>query len=106
MNLPLPKSHSLAAILAGLLFAATAIATALGWHELPPPFIWPDVAAVYLLTALPLLASLATAAAVQFPLRWSSLALRALELPVLLIVPRLYIHARCRHDIREALQLA
>jgi len=106
MNLSLQKSHSLAASLAGLILAAAAIATFLGWRDLPPPFIWLDVAAVYFLAALPLLASLATAIVLQLPLRRSSLAILLVEIAALLVIPRLYIHARCQRDLREATQLA
>jgi tetratricopeptide (TPR) repeat protein len=106
MKLSLTTAHWLAAALAGLALAVTAVATALGWRELPPPFIWLDVAVVYVVAALPLLASTATAALLQMPLRLSSLALVTLETAVLIFIPRLYIHARCQRDLREAGQLA
>src|SRR5262245_16581277 len=106
MKLSLTAAHSFAAALAGVVLVLASIATAFGWTDLPPPFASVDVAVVYVLAALPLLASLTTAALLQLPLRPSSFAILCVELATLAIIPRLYIQARCQRDFGEALQLA
>jgi tetratricopeptide (TPR) repeat protein len=106
MNLSLAKSHALAAVVAGLALAAAALATALGWNELPRPFIWLDVAVVYILAALPLAASFATAVLFQLPRCQTTFAILLVESVTLVFLPQLYIHARCTHDVNLAVQLS
>lgn len=106
MNLTLPKSHALAAVIAGLALAAAAHATAVGWDRFPPPFVWLDVAVVYFLAALPFAASLATAALFQLPRRRTTFVILLVESVTLIFLPQLYIHARCTHDVKLAVQLS
>jgi tetratricopeptide (TPR) repeat protein len=106
MNLTLRKAHAFAAAIAGATLAVTALAAAFGWRDLPAPFVWLDVAVVYFLAALPLAASFAAAALLQLPLRRSSLVLLGVEAVVLVLIPRLYIQARCKRDLNEAMQLS
>jgi tetratricopeptide (TPR) repeat protein len=106
MNLSLAKSHALAAVVAGLALAAAALAAAFGWDELPPPFIWLDIAVVYFLAALPLAASLVTAVLFQLPRRQTTFPILLVESVTLVFLPQLYIHARCTHDVNLAVQLS
>lgn len=106
MKASLTTAYSLAAAAAGALLCACAIASAaLHWAETPLPFSL-DVALVYFLASLPLATSLAVAALAQLPRRGSTLAVFGLEAIVLVLIPRLYIHARCQNDLNQAAQLA
>jgi hypothetical protein len=103
---PSQESAVRAAAAAGALLCACAIASAaLHWAETPLPFSL-DVALVYFLASLPLATSLAVAALAQLPRRGSTLAVFGLEAIVLVLIPRLYIHARCQNDLNQAAQLA
>jgi tetratricopeptide (TPR) repeat protein len=91
---PLTKTHSVAAVITGVALVATAIAPG---H---------DVALVWFIAALPLLASL-TAIFLQGA-AWNRhlLAVVGVEIAVLIVVPRLYIHARCQSDAARVVELA
>jgi hypothetical protein len=107
MKISLTQAHALAAAVAGVVLGGSAIASGIfGWREMPVPFVWLDVAVVYCLSALPLAASLAVAALLQLPCRKTSLVVLGFEALVLLFVPQFYIHARCRRDLSEAIQLS
>jgi tetratricopeptide (TPR) repeat protein len=98
----LTQAHALAAVVACIAAGASALAGALGKLDAVPfPFVWRDVALVYLLSAMPLAASLAVVFTLRFASSQRILAVVALETLVLLIVPRLYIYARCQSDIAE-----
>jgi tetratricopeptide (TPR) repeat protein len=100
------KAHALAAAVGGAALAANAIAGLLGAAtELPAPFVWRDVALVFFLAALPLAASLTTAALGRPVWTNHALAVLIVEAIVLLAVPRLYIRARSENDADRALQL-
>lgn len=94
---PAPLPHGLALAIAAAVIAASALASAAGIEMAPYPFIWRDVAAIYLLAALPLAASLA-ALCVSAKRNRLPFALIVLEILSLLIIPRLYVDARCKSD--------
>jgi tetratricopeptide (TPR) repeat protein len=101
------QAHALALIAAAAIAALSALAASRGTLDgAPYPFVWRDVAVVYLLSALPLAASLAAACQMAYFTRreshadafWPPIALVALEIAVLAAVPRLYIEARCQNE--------
>lgn len=98
----LTTANKLAACIAGCALAAGAIASGgLGYKSAPWPFVWLDVAVVCFIAALPLAALLTIALFHKRPRHGAVLAVCALELAVLIVVPRLYIHARCRRDLAQ-----
>jgi len=106
MKVSLTVAHSLAAAVAGVAFCSAAIASAaFHWTGRPLPN-WLDLSVVFFVTALPLAASLSVAALAQLPRNASTLAILGLEATVLLVIPRLYIRARCQNDLNQASQLA
>jgi tetratricopeptide (TPR) repeat protein len=106
MKLSLTKAHCLAAAVAGVALCAAAIGGgACRWHDAPAPFVWLDVAVVHFVAALPLAASLA-AALLQLSWRRSTLAVLGPEAIALLVVPALYVHARCKSDLNQAVELS
>src|SRR5262245_57221441 len=94
MNDSMTKTHSIAAIVTGAALLASAIVPG---H---------DVALVWFVATLPLLASLAAFALQGGKLSNHLLAVLALELTVLIAVPRLYTHARCQSDAARVVELA
>jgi len=105
-NRNLLVAHAQAAAVGGAALAANAMAGVLGAApELPAPFVWRDVALVFFLAALPLAASLATAALGRLPWSNHSLVVLLVEAIVLLSVPRLYIRARSENDAARTMQL-
>ena len=94
MNDVTTKTHSVAAAVAGIALLANAMA---------PGY---DVALVAFISALPLLASLAAIALQRG--QWSAdlLAVLIVEIAVLIVVPRLYIHARTQADAARVIDLA
>jgi tetratricopeptide (TPR) repeat protein len=100
------RTHTLAAVVAVVVFAIVSITSALGWHHFPFPFAWLDVALVYFLSALPLAASLTTVfwrAGRVSPLRRTAAV--ALEVVSLLLLPFLYVQARTQNDIARSIEL-
>jgi tetratricopeptide (TPR) repeat protein len=99
-------AHTMAALAAAAALLASAIAGGVWKYDAaPPPFIWRDVALVCFLSALPLAASFAALLQLRFSFSKHLLALLALETLVLLVIPRLYIHARCSRDVATVVGL-
>jgi tetratricopeptide (TPR) repeat protein len=86
---------------------ASAVASGL-WGEFPCPwpFVWLDVATICFVAALPLAALLTTAIMGRLGWHRQTMAMVALEVAWLVVLPQMYITARCQHDIQEAVQLA
>jgi tetratricopeptide (TPR) repeat protein len=104
MNCTLTQTHLLAAAVGSVAIALSVVVGFAGWDNAPLPFVWRDVALVCFLAALPLAASIAASLAGRVP--WVRItALTFLELTILVIVPQLYISARCRHDAARVVDL-
>src|SRR5688572_1391533 len=94
MNNLMTKTHSVAAAVGGMALLASAIAPG------------QDVAFVGFISALPLLASLAAMVLQGGPWSKDLLAVLIVEIAVLVVVPRLYIHARIQSDAARVVELA
>jgi tetratricopeptide (TPR) repeat protein len=92
----LATAHVVAAAVGGAAIVLSAVAGGVWhWNAAPAPVVWRDVALVYLLFLLPLVGSLYVAATA-----WSSqvLPVLLLEIVAMVVVPRLYVYARCESD--------
>jgi tetratricopeptide (TPR) repeat protein len=99
----LPGPYAIAAALAVAAIAVTALATSSrAWTSAPWPFIWPDVALVFFLCLLPLLAGVYSAARFRADSSWRVV---ALQLAVLLVLPAFYVYVRTNSEASRARRL-